>query len=36
MLVKAGDSMCMPINKVLRFIHEGPEHSTRHFFNAFA
>ena len=34
-LVKADGAMTMPVNKVLRYVHEGSEHSTRHYTAAF-
>jgi hypothetical protein len=31
LLVKADGAMSLPIGKVLRYVHEGDEHSTRHY-----
>jgi hypothetical protein len=33
--VKADGMITMPVNKVFRYVHEGPEHSTRHYVAAF-
>lgn len=35
LLVKADGAMTMPVNKVLRYVQEGSEHSTRHYAAAF-
>jgi hypothetical protein len=36
LLVQADGAMTLPINKILRYVHEGDEHSTRHYVNAFS
>ena len=35
LLVKANGSLTLPVNKVLRYLLEGSEHSTRHYVGSF-